>query len=180
MSRSDPEAEALCAPGGPLLVVLHGVNLGLLGERPAGHYGTITLAELEHLLRALASARGWRCECHQTDHEGEFVRLIHGYRSQADAMLVNPGAWTHYSYAIHDALELVRAPIAEVHLSDVKTREEWRRVSVISDIVTISIAGEGPAGYLRAARTLMGRVAIESGSNSRTARDRKERMEIGE
>ncbi|MHB9150911.1 MAG: type II 3-dehydroquinate dehydratase [Thermoleophilia bacterium] len=180
MSRSDRESEPTRAPDGPLLVVLHGVNLGLLGERPAGHYGTITLAELEHLLRGEASARGWRCECHQTDHEGEFVRLIHGYRSQADAMLVNPGAWTHYSYAIHDALELVRAPIAEVHLSDIKTREEWRRVSVISDIVTLSVAGEGPAGYLRAARTLMNRVAVEPGSNSRSESGANDRTEIGE
>ena len=77
-------------------------------------------------------ARGWHYECHQTDHEGEFVQLIHRYRRRADVMLVNPGAWTHYSYAIHDALELVRAQVAEVHLSDVDAREEWRRVSVIS------------------------------------------------
>jgi 3-dehydroquinate dehydratase-2 len=70
-------------------------------------------------------------------------------------MLVNPGAWTHYSYAIHDALELVRAPVAEVHLSDVDAREEWRRASVISDVVALRVSGEGPEGYLKAARTLM-------------------------
>lgn len=180
MSQRHQEVGAARAPDGPLLVVLHGVNLGLLGERPAEHYGTITLAELEHLLSGEASARGWRCECHQTDHEGEFVRLIHEYRSRADAMLVNPGAWTHYSYAIHDALELVRAPVAEVHLSDVKTREEWRRVSVISDIVTLSVAGEGPAGYLRAARTLMDRVAGEAGSNGRGEPGVNDRTEMGE
>lgn len=180
MSGSDPEGEATREADGPLLVVLHGVNLGLLGERPAGHYGTITLAELEDLLRGEASANGWRCECHQTDHEGEFVRLIHAYRSRADAMLVNPGAWTHYSYAIHDALELVRAPVAEVHLSDVKTREEWRRVSVISDIVTLTVAGEGPAGYLRAVRTLMSRVAAEAGENGGSDSVVNDRTEIGE
>lgn len=180
MSRSSPEGDTTREEDGPLLVVLHGVNLGLLGERPAGHYGTITLTELEHLLRGEVSASGWRCECHQTDHEGEFVRLIHEYRSRADAMLVNPGAWTHYSYAIHDALELVRAPIAEVHLSDVKMREEWRRVSVISDIVTLSVAGEGPAGYLRAARTLMSQVAGGAASNRGSESVANDRTEIGE
>lgn len=168
MSQHDLEDEPTRVPDSPLLVVLHGVNLGLLGERPAEHYGAITLTELEHLLRGEAITRGWRCECHQTDHEGEFVRLIHEYRFRADAMLVNPGAWTHYSYAIHDALELVRAPVAEVHLSDVKTREKWRHLSVIADIVTLSVAGEGPAGYLRAARTLMSRVISEAGSNGRS------------
>lgn len=145
-------------PDRRLLVVLHGVNLSLLGERSAAHYGTITLAELEALVGGEVRARGWHCECHQTDHEGEFVQLIHRYRRRADVMLVNPGAWTHYSYAIHDALELVRAPVAEVHLSDVGAREEWRRVSVISDTVALRVSGEGPEGYLRAARTLMSRV----------------------
>ena len=150
-------------PGGGLLVLLHGVNLGLLGERPAAHYGTVTLRELEALVSAEAEEHGWRCICHQTDDEGGFVRLIHQYRARAGAMLVNPGAWTHYSYAIHDALELVQAPIGEVHLSDVTTRESWRRVSVISDVVSLTVSGEGPEGYLRAARALIASVGCSGG-----------------
>ena len=138
----------------PLLLLLHGVNLGMLGSRPAAHYGTITLPELEAMVTAEARSTGWRCVAHQTDHEGEFVQLIHRYRQEADAVIVNPGAWTHYSYAIRDALELMDAPIAEVHLSDVDTREPWRSVSVIADVVTVRIAGEGPSGYLRAVHEL--------------------------
>jgi 3-dehydroquinate dehydratase-2 len=138
----------------PLLVVLNGVNLGMLGTRPVAHYGSITLAELERMVESAARDAGWRCACHQTDHEGEFVQLAHRYRDEADALLVNPGAWTHYSYAIRDALELVNAPIAEVHLSDIESRESWRRLSVIADLAALRVWGEGPEGYIRAARTL--------------------------
>ena len=92
--------------------------------------------------------------CHQTNHEGEFVELVHRYRREAEGMIVNPGAWTHYSYAIHDALELVRAPIAEVHLSDVAAREAWRRVSVVADVAAFTISGQGPDGYVEAVRRL--------------------------
>lgn len=130
----------------PLLVVLHGVNLNLLGQRPAEHYGTLTLTELEHLIHEEAARQGWRCICHQTNYEGRFVEYLHEYR-HADALLVNPGAWTHYSYAIRDALELVTAPVAEVHLSDVATREEWRRHSVISEVVSFTVSGKGAEGY---------------------------------
>lgn len=133
-----------------LLVVLHGVNLNLLGERPSRHYGTLTLAELEALVRRKAEAAGFECVCRQTNHEGEFVELIHEYRRSASAVLVNPGAWTHYSYAIRDALEVVEAPVAEVHLSDVSAREEWRRFSVIRDVCAFTLSGLGPEGYLQA------------------------------
>jgi 3-dehydroquinate dehydratase II len=145
----------------PLLVMLHGANLDLLGERPAQHYGTVTLAELERSVRAEAEVLGWRCECHQTNHEGEFIELVHRYR-HSQALLVNPGAWTHYSYAIRDALELVSAPVAEVHLSDVTQREEWRRRSVISDVATVTISGRGPEGYVEAVRVLT-RMASDGG-----------------
>ena len=138
----------------PLLVVLHGVNLDLLGERPAVHYGTITLPELEHTIEQAAATLGWRVVCHQTNHEGEFVELLHRYRREADGMIVNPGAWTHYSYAIHDALELVQAPVAEVHLSDVDARETWRRVSVVADVAAFTVSGRGPDGYAEAVRLL--------------------------
>jgi 3-dehydroquinate dehydratase-2 len=136
------------------LVVLHGANLDLLGERPAEHYGTVTLAELEGLIAAEAARLGWACLCLQTNHEGGFIDYLHEHR-RADALLVNPGAWTHYSYAIRDALELVRCPVAEVHLSDIASREEWRRHSVISPVVTFTITGKGPEGYLEAVRRLV-------------------------
>ena len=138
----------------PLLVMLHGANLDLLGERPVEHYGTITLADLEQAVQAEAEKAGWRCQCHQTNHEGDFIELVHRFR-HAEALLVNPGAWTHYSYAIRDALELATAPVAEVHLSDVSHREEWRRHSVISDVVAFTVSGRGPDGYLDAARRLI-------------------------
>jgi 3-dehydroquinate dehydratase II len=131
----------------PVLVVLHGVNLDLLGERPAAHYGDLSLPQLEQVVRAAADRQGWRCVCHQTNHEGEFVELVHRYRRSAAALIVNPGAWTHYSYAIRDALELVSCPIAEVHLSDITAREPWRARSVIEDIAQIRVWGRGPRGY---------------------------------
>ncbi len=138
----------------PVLVVLHGANLDLLGERPAKHYGTVTLSELEQRVSAEASGLGWDCLCLQTNHEGIYIDFLHEYR-RSGALIVNPGAWTHYSYAIRDALELVRCPVAEVHLSDIATREEWRRHSVISPVVTFTIAGKGLEGYLEAVRRLV-------------------------
>ena len=138
----------------PRLAVLHGVNLNLLGERPTAHYGTITLDALEALVTEETERLGWTCICRQTNHEGAFVEHIHEHR-HAGALLVNPGAWTHYSYAIRDALELVNCPIAEVHLSDITTREEWRRHSVISPVASFTISGKGPEGYLEAIRRLV-------------------------
>jgi 3-dehydroquinate dehydratase-2 len=136
------------------LIVLHGVNLDLLGERSAEHYGTITLAGLEQMVVAEARRLGWECQCLQTNHEGCFVEFLHEHR-RAEAMIVNPGAWTHYSYAIHDALELVSCPIAEVHLSDVGAREEWRRISVVTAAAAFTISGKGPEGYIEAVRRLV-------------------------
>ena len=140
--------------GRPLLVVLHGANLNLLGERPVAHYGTVTLPQLEDAVKTEAADRGWDCLCFQTNHEGRFIEYLHEYR-RAGALLVNPGAWTHYSYAIRDALEIVTGPVAEVHLSDISSREEWRRHSVISEVVTFTITGKGPQGYLEAVRLLV-------------------------
>jgi 3-dehydroquinate dehydratase II len=137
-----------------MLVALHGANLNLLGERPATHYGTVTLAQLEDAITTEAARHGWDCLCFQTNHEGQFIEYLHEYR-RADALLVNPGAWTHYSYAIRDALEIVSAPVAEVHLSDIASREEWRRHSVISEVVTFTITGQGLQGYLEAVRLLV-------------------------
>lgn len=136
------------------IVVLHGPNLDLLGERPAEHYGAITLAALERMVTDEALRLGWTCLCLQTNHEGTYVEYLHAHRREG-ALLVNPGAWTHYSYAIHDALELVDCPVAEVHLSDISSREEWRRHSVISSVASFTISGKGPQGYLEAVRRLI-------------------------
>ncbi len=135
------------------LVVLHGANLDMLGERPHEHYGALTLRELEGLISAEASSLGWHCLCLHTNHEGSYIELLHKHRREA-ALIVNPGAWTHYSYAIRDALELVQCPVAEVHLSDVSTREEWRQHSVIRPVVSFVVSGKGPAGYVEAVTRL--------------------------
>jgi 3-dehydroquinate dehydratase-2 len=136
------------------LVVLHGANLDLLGARPAEHYGTITLPELESLIESEAKGFGWECLFRQTNHEGSYIEFLHEYRCEG-AMIVNPGAWTHYSYAIRDAVELVDCPVAEVHLSAIADREVWRRHSVISQVVSFTISGKGPEGYVEALRRLV-------------------------
>ncbi len=143
------------------LALLHGCNLNMLGRRDPEHYGTLTLEELESAVRVRAAEAGFSdCLCFQTNHEGELVEKIHELCGVLDAMIINPGAWTHYSYAIHDALELVAAPVVEVHLSDIAHRpEEWRRHSVISDVCGLTIAGKGLNGYLEALEWLADRTA---------------------
>lgn len=133
------------------LWLLHGVNLDMLGMRPAEHYGSITLAELTAAVERHARTRGFAVRRFHANHEGAMVERLHLLaRGGADAVIINPGAWTHYSYAIRDALELVKAPIAEVHLSAIEGREEWRRHSVIADIVAVRISGKGVEGYFEA------------------------------
>ncbi len=127
--------------------VMHGVNLDQLGRRDPAHYGTLTLEELE--LRISEAARELELEVRffQTNHEGKFVEHLHRLAELTDAVVLNPGAWTHYSYAIRDALELTGLPAVEVHLSDVDAREPWRRQSVIAELCVARIAGKGPDGY---------------------------------
>src|SRR5262249_39122250 len=110
--------------------VLHGVNLDQLGSRPPEHYPAITLAELEVGIGRYASELGLTVTFEQTNHEGSFCEALHTAPETADALLLNPGAWTHYSYAIRDALEIAALPAVEVHLSAVDERDEWRRKSV--------------------------------------------------
>ena len=126
------------------IFVLNGVNLGSLGERRPEIYGEQTLDHIEQLLRDVFP--NVQLEFRQTDYEGEFVAWIHE-AADTDGLVLNPGAWTHYSYAIHDALETVSAPKVEVHLSNVHSREEWRRESVISPAVDAVVAGMGAYGY---------------------------------
>ena len=127
--------------------VMHGVNLDQLGRRDPTHYGGLTFAQLELQIGDAAQELGLKTRFFQTNHEGEFVEHLHGLEGLADAIVLNPGAWTHYSYAIRDALELTGLPAVEVHLSDVDSREAWRRHSVISDLCFARVAGKGPDGY---------------------------------
>jgi 3-dehydroquinate dehydratase II len=127
--------------------VMHGVNLDQLGRRDPTHYGGVTFAELERRIDTAARELGLEPRFFQTNHEGEFVEHLHGLAGVADAIVLNPGAWTHYSYAIRDALELTGLPAVEVHLSDVDSREAWRRQSVISELCIARVAGKGPDGY---------------------------------
>jgi 3-dehydroquinate dehydratase-2 len=130
--------------------VLNGVNLDVLGLRDPALYGGLSIQELETRIYGWASELGLRVRCRQTNHEGDYVDWCHEALDNADGLIVNPAAWTHYSYAIRDALELFRGPVVEVHLSNVDEREEWRRVSVISDLVTKRVIGKGPEGYREA------------------------------
>jgi 3-dehydroquinate dehydratase-2 len=130
------------------LWLLHGVNLDMLGRRDPAVYGSMTLGELEAYVARHGERHGFTVYSFQTNFEGELVEKIHQLvLDQVDAAIINPGAWTHYSYALHDALELVEAPMAEVHLSDIANREDWRKVSVISDVVDVRVSGRGAAGY---------------------------------
>jgi 3-dehydroquinate dehydratase-2 len=140
--------------------VLHGVNLSMLGKRDASHYGTLTLVELEVRIRHWARELGLETTFFHTNSESEFVERLHQAPQMADALIVNPGAWTHYSYAIRDALEIAAVPTIEVHLSDVDSREEWRRVSVLEGLVAARVAGKGPDGYREALEMLARELGI--------------------
>jgi 3-dehydroquinate dehydratase-2 len=130
--------------------VLHGVNLDQLGRRDPLLYGTLTLAELEQQIERDARELGLSTRFFQTNHEGRLIERLHSLRgppSQADAILINPGAWGHYAWAIRDALEIAGLPALEIHLSDVQKREPWRRVSVIGELCFATVSGRGPDGY---------------------------------
>ena len=139
--------------------VLHGVNMDMLGRRDPEHYGTMTLAELEVRIKRFAHDLQLEVTFFQTNHEGEFVEYLHRLPERADAAVLNPGAWTHYSYAIRDALEIAEVPAVEVHLSDVGSREEWRRTSVLDGLVVEVVSGQGPDGYRRALEVVKERLA---------------------
>ena len=127
--------------------VMHGVNLDQLGRRDPAHYGTLTFDQLERHISGVASELGLETRFFQSNHEGEFVEHLHRIYDLADGLVLNPGAWTHYSYAIRDALELTGLPAVEVHLSDIDAREEWRRTSVIRELCIERVSGKGPEGY---------------------------------
>jgi 3-dehydroquinate dehydratase-2 len=129
------------------VTVLNGVNLDVLGRRDPTLYGGLTLEELESRIYEWGRELQLTVQCRQTNYEGEYVKWCHDANDAADGLVVNPAAWSHYSYAIRDALELVGVPFVEVHLSNVDEREEWRRHSVISDLAAHRIVGKGPNGY---------------------------------
>lgn len=130
--------------------VMHGVNLNMLGKRDPEHYGTLTLMQLEQHISEFASDLDLEVRYVQTNAESEFVEHLQGLAELADGIVLNPGAWTHYSWAIRDALEIAALPAVEVHLSDIKAREEWRRLSVVEELCVASICGKGVDGYREA------------------------------
>ena len=141
------------------VAVLHGVNLDTLGRRDAALYGTLALPELEVRIKRFAADLGLEATFSQTNHEGAFCEALHDAAEIADGLLLNPGAWTHYSWAIRDALEVAGLPAVEVHLSAVDEREEWRRHSVIRDLCVGRVQGRGVEGYrdaLELLRTALG------------------------
>jgi 3-dehydroquinate dehydratase-2 len=135
------------------VLMLHGVNHNMFGKRDAKQYGTITLDEINANLQALGKELGAAVDCYQTNHEGAMCERIHqAYFDKVDAVLINAGAWTHYSYAIRDALAVLACPIVEVHMSNIHAREEFRHKSVFSEIVQGQICGFGADSYLLALR----------------------------
>jgi 3-dehydroquinate dehydratase-2 len=133
---------------------MHGVNLDMLGRRDPAQYGTLTLPELQEVVDAAATELGFTATFFQTNSESAFVQHLHHVTERADALVLNPGAWTHYAWSIHDALEITGLPAVEVHLSDVRAREPWRHVSVIADLCVASVSGKGVDGYRDALQTL--------------------------
>lgn len=144
----------------PIVLLLSGVNLDLLGTRQPEVYGTATLADHVATATAAAEAHGLALEHLQTNAEHELVEAIHGARGRCAAIVINPGAFTHYAWSLHDALAAFEGPIVELHLSNPASREEWRKVSVVAPVATGTIAGFGGDGYrlaLDAAARLLGR-----------------------
>jgi 3-dehydroquinate dehydratase II len=138
------------------VAVLHGVNLDALDRRPAEHYGGLTFARLEFQIGEYAHALGLEPRFFHSNHEGEYVEELHTAPDYADALLLNPGAWTHYAWSIRDAVELSGLPAVEVHLSDVKHRERFRSVSVLEEICVATVSGQGVEGYRTALEHVKG------------------------
>lgn len=129
------------------VLVLNGVNLNVLGRRDPTLYGGLTIAELESRIYEWGRDFDLTVQCRQTNSEAEFIKWCHDSYDHTDGLVVNPAAWTHYAWSIHDALEPLTIPIVEVHLSNIEEREEWRRFSVIADLAAKRIVGQGPDGY---------------------------------
>ena len=137
------------------ILLLNGPNLNLLGEREPEIYGTTTLAELEQMVQARAQALGHTVRAFQSNHEGALIDQLHQSRHWADGVIFNPGAFTHYSYALRDGIAATKLRVVEVHLSDITRREPWRRVSVLEEVCAHRVMGKGTDGYLEALEWLV-------------------------
>jgi 3-dehydroquinate dehydratase-2 len=147
------------------ILMLHGINLNMFGKRDPAQYGTITLAEIDAQLKKLGRELGVELECFQTNHEGAMCERIHqAFTEGVDAVLINAGAWTHYSYGIRDALAILKVPVVEVHMSNIHAREQFRRHSVLAEVAKGQICGFGVDSYLLALRAA---VAAAQGSNKK-------------
>ena len=147
------------------ILVLHGINLDMFGRRDPARYGTATLVDIDERLRTLASELGLDVETFQTNHEGAMCERIHAaHQADIDAVVINAGAWTHYSYGIREALAILQIPIVEVHLSNIHAREPFRHESVFSEVVRGQIAGFGVDSYLLGLRAAVSAVSRTSSS----------------
>lgn len=144
------------------VAILHGVNFNILERRDASIYGGLSLSELEQRIAGWARELGLEPIFFQTNHEGEFVEYLHRLPDLADSSIVNAGAWSHYSRAIADALDVARLPAVEVHLSDVENRDDWRRDSVFEGLVAAKISGKGPDGYREALELLARELGVSA------------------
>jgi 3-dehydroquinate dehydratase-2 len=142
------------------VAILHGVNFDILERRDASIYGGLSLRELEQKISDWAVLDRLEPIFFQTNHEGEFVEYLHRLPDVADGAVINAGAWTHYSRAIADALDVSRLPAVEVHLSDVESRDDWRKDSVFDGLVLAKISGKGPDGYREALELLAGELRV--------------------
>jgi 3-dehydroquinate dehydratase-2 len=142
---------------GSQIAVMHGVNFDVLELRDTALYGGGSLPDLERTIEDFAREVGLRASCFQTNSEREYVEHLHALRGSADGVVLNPGAWTHYAWAIHDALDIAALPAVEVHLSDIHAREPWRELSVIGDLCIATFSGLGVEGY----RLALARLAEE-------------------
>jgi 3-dehydroquinate dehydratase-2 len=136
------------------VAVMHGVNLDVLDRRPPEIYGDLSLASLERQISQFAHQLGLETRFFQSNFEGEFVEELHRSPDYADGIVLNPGAWTHYAWALRDALEIAGLPAVEIHLSDLEAREEWRRHSVLAGVVVARVMGQGVDGYRTALERL--------------------------
>ncbi|BBF85779.1 3-dehydroquinate dehydratase II [Aquitalea magnusonii] len=144
------------------MLMLHGINHNMFGKRDPKQYGTVTLAEIDARLQALGRELGVEVESFQTNHEGEMCERIHqAYADGVDAVLINAGAWTHYSYGIRDALAILTVPIVEIHMSNIHAREPFRHLSVFADIVQGQICGFGSESYLLGLRAAVAASAAQ-------------------